>query len=153
MNSAAKFSVRHCLEVSEGCLAFNLRRADRLLTQIYDEALRPSGIRGTQFSLLVGLRAMEPATMSALSAQLGLDRTTLTRNLKLLEEAHLAASEPGEDARERRIVLTPKGHRALQAAFPLWKATQARIEKQLRPGGFSALLKDLSALGTLESPV
>lgn len=151
MNSAAKFPVRHCLEVSEGCLAFNLRRADRLLTQIYDEALRPAGIRGTQYSLLVGLRAMEPATMSALSAQLGLDRTTLTRNLKILEDEQLATSEPGEDLRERRIVLTPKGHRALHTAYPRWKAAQARIEKQLRPGGFAALLKDLGALSTLRA--
>lgn len=151
MSASPNFDIRHCAEVAESCLAFNLRRADRLITQLYDDALRPTGIRATQYALLVGLRAMEPATMSTVSEQLGMDRTTLTRNLKVLENAGLAASEPGEDQRERRIVLTSHGHRALQAAYPLWKTAQNRVAKRLGQHGLADLIKELNQLAALES--
>lgn len=149
MSVVQKFDQRRCPEVFDNCLAFNLRRADRLLTQIYDEALRPAGIRVTQYSLLVAMRAMEPVTMSALSAQLGLDRTTLTRNLKVLETEGLARSDAGEDLRERHVALTDKGHAALNVAFPLWKAVQNRVETHLGRRALAGLVTDLAQITEL----
>src|SRR4051812_47561720 len=95
--SPVKFPHQRCFHVVENCLGFNLRRADRLVTQLYDEALRPEKIRSTQFSLLVALRMMEPTTLSKLAKAVDLDRTTLTRNLELLIKSELATSDAGED--------------------------------------------------------
>jgi DNA-binding MarR family transcriptional regulator len=91
------------------CTCFMVRSLSRKISQLYDDTLAPSGLRGTQFSLLVQARnAPEgPPTVSALAEQLHTDRTTMTRNLRTLQQAGFIDLVPGADARSRCVVVTP----------------------------------------------
>ena len=125
------------------CACFNLRKAARAVTHLYDEILRPTGIRATQFSLLVAAKALGPVIVTRL-AELGvMDRTTLTRNLKPLEKQGLIKVVSGEDQRTRLITLTDSGQEALAIALPLWKKAQAHVAKGLGQGRWNHLLADL----------
>lgn len=128
----------------ENCTCFNLRKATRALTQIYDDALRPVGLRANQVAILTISKAMGPIGMSDLASALVMDRTTLTRNLKPLHEAGYLESQPGEDKRRRVITLTSKGRRILADAEPLWKETQTRIADELGHTRWTRLLGDLN---------
>ena len=132
-----------CSEIGDECIAFNLRRADRLISQIYDGVLRPAGIKGTQFSLMVSMKSLQPVTVSTLAKRMDVDRTTLTRNLSVLEEAALVTYERGEDLRERRLSLTDAGEDTLQRAFPLWKQAQQQVSKVVGEKTMKALVADL----------
>ena len=122
---------RRCRDVAQHCLAFNLRKATRLVTQAYDAALKPSGLRITQFSVLVAINLAQPVSMHSLAERLGMERTTLTRNLGSLEDAGLARSEPGEDRRSRIVSLTEEGAAALRRALPWWEKAQASAVEAL----------------------
>ena len=128
------------------CACFNIRRAARKITQSYDQALKPTGLQATQFTLLAMIAGRaggrdQTITMMKLAAALGMDRTTLTRNLGLAERSGWVVIKAGEDRRERRIGLTPKGQRKFRAALPVWKCVQKRILKQLDEKGLNDLLK------------
>ncbi|MFQ5883441.1 MAG: MarR family winged helix-turn-helix transcriptional regulator [Candidatus Methylomirabilales bacterium] len=127
------------------CACFNLRKAARAITQLYDEGLRPSGLRATQLSILAVTRKLGPVTVTRLAEETVTDRTTLTRNLKLLEEQGLIRIAPGQDRREREVTLTERGRKALVDAFPLWKRVQDRVAKSLGPERLRRLLADLAA--------
>lgn len=127
------------------CLCYNLRRAARAATRLYDEALRPSGLRATQFSLLGVLKARGPMKVTDLAEVAVTDRTTLTRNLRLLENERLVRIRPGEDRRVREVSVTTKGDRRLARAYPLWKEAQARLAAGLGEDRVGRLLAELSA--------
>jgi DNA-binding MarR family transcriptional regulator len=112
-------------------LCGSIRRAARSVTQLYDDILRPSGLRITQFSILGAAMAMSPITLTRLANATVTDRTTLTRNLRLLEKQGLIRIEAGEDRREREISITPAGAEALKEAYPLWQKAQAQAMKGL----------------------
>ena len=95
------------------CTCFNLRKATRAVTQFYDDALRPTGLRVTQFSLLGVIDAFGTASITELAPEAVMDRTTLTRNLAVLEDEGLIRVEQGDDARVRQVSLTPAAHPAL----------------------------------------
>jgi len=112
------------------CSCFNLRRAARRVTQVYDHALAPSGLKATQFSLLAvlgGVDAGEGIAMMRLAEKLGMDRTTLTRNLGVLEREGLVTVRTGDDPRSRLVALTKAGRAALDRAAPLWAGAQAKL--------------------------
>jgi len=127
-----------------GCACFNLRKATRAVTQLYDDALRPAGLRCTQFSLLTLLKASGTVSMTRLAEDAVMDRTTLARNLEVLQRDGLVRIRPGEDARVREIELTRAGVARLEEAFPLWREAQRTVRKGLGPGRLSRLLADLS---------
>ena len=131
------------------CAAGNLRRTTRALSQLYDEALQPSGLRATQFSLLVNIGREGQATIGRLAETMLIDRTTLTRNLRVLENDGLIESAPGDDQRAHPVRLSKKGERALAKALPYWEQAQARIISGLGDEKFRALLKDLYTLAEL----
>lgn len=135
------------------CVAGNLRRTTRALTQLYDELLQPSGLRATQFSLLAAIGREQPVTIGRLSAIMLIDRTTLTRNLRLLEKDGLIEPAASEDQRAHPVRLSAKGERALVKALPYWEQAQARIVGGLGNEKFHALLKDLWALAELAGPL
>lgn len=109
------------------CTCFRLRRAARLLSRHYDHALAPAGLNVNQFSIL--RRAGEGAQpLGVLARKLGMDRTTLTRDLKPLLAQGRVALVAGADARQRCVRLAAPGRRALQRALPLWRAAQAAID-------------------------
>jgi DNA-binding MarR family transcriptional regulator len=125
------------------CVGANIRRANRMVSQYYDDTLRPSGLRITQFSLLVRIRELGPVTMNHLAESAMMDRTTLTRNLRPLEREGLIAITPAQDRRKRHIALTKKGGEAMMRAFPFWKQAQQRLRDGLGESRFKRLLGDL----------
>jgi DNA-binding MarR family transcriptional regulator len=108
-----------------GCACQAARRAARELTRAYDEALRPSGLRTTQFSLLVAVGLMGAPSMTELASAVALERTTLTRDLRPLSERGLVAIRPGDDRRSRVVELTDAGWAGVAAAMPRWREAQA----------------------------
>jgi len=111
-------------EVATGCRCQQARRRARALTKAYDSALEPSGISGTQFSLLVAVQLMGSPTVTALAAKVELDRTTLTRDLCPLARRGLVSVEPGEDRRTRVVRLTDDGGARVAEAYPRWREAQ-----------------------------
>ena len=134
-----------CLDAGATCACFNLRRAARAVTQYFDDRLRPSGLRATQFSLLAATRVHEPVPVSRLAEITLVDRTTLTRNLGLLERQGLLRIDPGRDRRVRSASLTDRGRRALLRAFPLWKGAQEAVVGRLGTNRLRHLLAGLAA--------
>lgn len=131
------------------CACANLRRTVRVLTQFYDETLRSSGLRATQFSTLVVIAKRSPLSMNQLATLLGMERTTLTRNLSPLKQQGLIAITAGRDQRTRLVTLTPRGRTALKRAVPLWEQAQERIAKGLGAERFRTVLDHLSAIESL----
>ena len=127
------------------CACFNLRKASRAVTQLYDEALRPSGLRVTQFSLLTMLRLTGRLPMTRLADEAVMDRTTLSRNLEVLARDGLVWVEPGADARVREVELTRAGIAKLEEAFPRWEEAQRTIRQRLGPRRMTRMLEDLSS--------
>lgn len=117
-----KFGVRDC-----NCAA--LRKAARRLTSFYDSQLAPSGLRATQFAILVLVNEMEEVSVNAIAEKLGLDRTTAGKNLRPLEQAGMIVISPSkQDGRQRAISVTKAGNAALKLAVPLWRQAQSRFE-------------------------
>jgi DNA-binding MarR family transcriptional regulator len=149
MNDNEQAVFDKCLQVAQSCAVFNLRKASRALTQFYETALRPSGLRVTQFTLMVAVNLLGAITISRLAETMVMDRTTLSRNLKLLEKKGFIKIIPGEDRRERVAVLTQLGREALGKALPLWDATQSEIVDGLGHRRFSEMLANLIATVSL----
>jgi DNA-binding MarR family transcriptional regulator len=147
---AAKINKKN-LEGCAECTCFNLRKASRTITQLFDRAIQPSGLRGTQFSILTMLSFVCPVTVTRLSKNLLMDRTTLTRNLRPLEQQGFIIVTAGEDSRTRIVELTNKGIKALEKAFPLWKETQSKIINKLGTKRFKSFISDLSEISSLFS--
>ncbi len=131
------------------CACFNLRKTARAITQLYDEALRPSGLRCTQFSLLVAATMLEPVTVTHLAEIVVMDRTTLARNLMPLEKEGLIKVAPGDDQRTRIVTLTLRGKKVLSEAFPLWEKAQARVVRGLGEERWNSLKANLKEAVTL----
>jgi DNA-binding MarR family transcriptional regulator len=144
MRDGASPERRAYAEVAATCTGSNIRKASRAVTQLYDDVLAPSGLRGTQFSLLVALAMVDAPTMTVLGRELVMDRSTLTRNLKPLRDADLVTVAAGEDRRARRVALTDRGREVLATALPLWRQAQARVVDGLGHERWRRLLADLS---------
>lgn len=125
------------------CVCFNIRKAARAITQLYDDVFRPTGLRATQLSILAVTNQVGPMTVTRLAQATVTDRTTLTRNLKLLAEHKLVRIAAGDDRREREVTLTDRGRAALARAYPLWKDVQSQVAQGLGPERFRRLLSDL----------
>src|SRR5881397_3952628 len=113
------------------CVCNTLRMVTRAVTQLYDDALRPSGLRATQFSILATIAGKNEANLKQLEDALAIDQTTLTRSLNLLERDRLIERAPHPDRRIKAMRLTPKGRRALDVARPLWARAQDRVLREL----------------------
>jgi DNA-binding MarR family transcriptional regulator len=122
---------RAACEVREQCLCTKLRQASRALTQHYDDAIADSGIRSTQFTLLIALAQAPLVPLSKLADVLVMDRTTLTRNLTPLVREGLVEEHPAEDRRVRAFALSARGKKVLEQAMPGWRKAQAHMLKSL----------------------
>jgi DNA-binding MarR family transcriptional regulator len=134
---------------SAACACGRLRRATRALTQLYDDAMAPAGLRVTQFSLLRTLASTGALRMNALAARLLLDRTALSRNLDPLVARGLVAVTRGCDARTREIAITTEGRRELRAARPHWLRAQDDVRRRLGPERLRVLIETLGELESL----
>jgi DNA-binding MarR family transcriptional regulator len=126
------------------CACFNLRKASRVITQHFDECLKPIGLFATQFSILATVAIVKSGTIKELAEILVMDRTTLTRNLKPLEREGWLKAEPGQDQRTRVISLTENGETTLKKALPLWKQAQNTVEETLGQQLWGDLLSHLT---------
>lgn len=116
------------LNETPGCACLTLRGTARAVTQMYDEILKPSGLKATQFSVLAAVATEGPASMTEISKALVMDRTTLTRNLKPMMDRGLVKEGAGtRDRRQRQIVITGEGKAVLSKALPLWKKAHGQI--------------------------
>jgi DNA-binding MarR family transcriptional regulator len=131
-------------KVGANCTCFSLRKAARVVTQLFDEMMAPSGLLVTQFTILGVVAAIKEGTMNQLAQYLVMDRTTLTRNLKPLEREGLIQISPGLDKRTRLISLTQKGVRSLENAIPFWEQAQASVVSQLGQEYWETLMSQLS---------
>jgi len=113
------------------CAYNNLKVMTRVVSSIYDEELRPVGLRASQLALLWAIRAIEPVELGRLGATTFTDQTTLSRTVALLKKAGLVGVRVGDDRRVRVISLTPKGLERFAVAMPLWDRAQARADELL----------------------
>jgi DNA-binding MarR family transcriptional regulator len=122
----------HEFDDCAGCVCAGVRRAARALTQHYARHMRGTGLVGTQFSTLAVLVRGGPMPVGRLAKQIGVERTTLTRNLKPLEhKAWIKISGDG-DGRVRFVAITAKGRAVAQAALPHWRKAQATVGPKLK---------------------
>jgi len=128
------------------CASFNFRRTARAVTSLYDQAFEPFGIRSTQFSILIGIAKTQPTCISALSDLLVIDRTTLTRSLRLLKKQGLLSISDRSTKRQRFLTLTSKGERTLAASLPAWRKAQDRFVQSLGADYWTNFRNDLEKL-------
>lgn len=127
------------------------RRASRALTSLYDRFLAPVGLSLPQLSLLRNLERDGPQSVTALAGRVRLERTTLGRNLRVLEKARWVASRRAEDQRERVVMLTAAGRNVLARADPLWAQAQRSVEERLGPRRLAVLREVLARLEAAEA--
>ncbi|MFQ5652118.1 MAG: MarR family winged helix-turn-helix transcriptional regulator [bacterium] len=132
------------LSTCETCVCLNLRKTSRAITQVYDRALQPVGLRATQFAILVVAARAQTITITNLARHLVMDRTTLTRNLRPLGKQGWIKITRGADQRTRFISLEKGGEEMLARALPLWRKAQERFVNGLERDRFRVLLGVLS---------
>jgi len=117
------------------CTGAALRRTTRRMTQFYDDAMKPTGLKLTQYSVLNALAQVEDPSITDLAATLMMDRTTLTRNLRPLAAAGWVRIGPGADARARAVTLSDTGRQVLEAARPVWRQAEISVRERLGADG------------------
>ncbi len=135
MEETRSFRYRQLLS----CKCFKMRKASRVVTQFYDKKLKPSGIRITQFTILTLIATSKNRTLISLANELLMDRTTLTRGLNILIKEELIEQMKTEDSRKKIMKLTPKGHKVLDTAIPLWLEAEHQILDESKKLGFSVI--------------
>lgn len=119
------------LSETRSCHCLAARRHARAVTRLYEDALRPAGLRATQFSVLAALAQMGSSTVAPLAELLGVERTTLSRSADLLVSRGLLETVGTDDRRQRRLRLTPAGHELLGHALPIWRAVQQSLNRSV----------------------
>ncbi len=132
------------VKATANCTCFNLRKAARAVTQAYDKAMKPSGLRATQFALLSMVAKLGPVGIKDLAKALVMDRTTLGRNLKVLSDRGLLEIGEGDDRRYRPITITARGQESLDLALPPWEQAQTHMANGLGHDRWARFLGDLS---------
>lgn len=137
------------LRGTEYCACFNLRKAARAVTHLFDAGLRPTGIRSTQFALLVAIAKLAPVSIGRLAQILVIDHTTLTRSLRLMERQGFVAISPRSTRRQRFVTLLPKGWDALARSLPFWRETQRHFVDQVGGQYWRSLQEELEKLSII----
>jgi DNA-binding MarR family transcriptional regulator len=123
------------------CMCGSFRRTSRALTQMYEEALRPLGLRATQLTILQVLARAGDVSQGQLGEMLAMDSSSLTRTLAIMRRAGWVSEQRGEDRRERRIRLSSAGESKLKRALPVWEKVQSRLRGKLGKRGWENLLQ------------
>lgn len=133
------------LDELDNCTCQNLRQATRVVTQFYEAALDPTGLKVTQLPVLAAAATHGPVLMSRLADILVMDRTTLTRNLQPLVRAGLIEIGKGDDKRARLVTATGKGVKVLKEALPIWRRTQEEMVDAIGRFQWGVLMDNLRA--------
>lgn len=128
------------------CICTHLRRAARGVSRHYDEALAGFGVNVAQFSLLRHLQRLDRPSITSLAEAMGLERSTLGRNLRVLEAEGLLALVDGDDQRNRVVLLTETGKQLLCDAHPAWEQAQTELVERLGAGQRDELVRLLGQL-------
>jgi DNA-binding MarR family transcriptional regulator len=131
------------------CFCTKLRRTARIITALYDDALAPAGMTAAQFSLMRAISRINKPTISDIAEAIGLDRSTLGRNLRVLERAGFVTLGPGKDERTRIVEVSDDGQRRMAIAIPLWEAVQEKVGAQMDAKTRDQALELLGALDKL----
>ena len=131
------------MAAAENCVCFNLRWVTRAVTQFYDAEMRRHGIRPTQGSILASLQAKDSWNMAELSDWLGLERTTLVRNLRPLQRDGLVQIIGGGRGNRVELTITTKGRKQVARLTPAWKSAQNAVVQTLGERRWSAIISDL----------
>lgn len=131
------------------CMCTTLRQAAFAVTDVYDSFLEPSGLKITMFRIIRRLSAAGEATITELADIVGVDRSTLGRNLRVLDKMHLITFKSGKDGRSKSVMLSKAGKTALAKATPLWAAAQKSMREKLGTQFEPALrtLRDIREIG------
>jgi DNA-binding MarR family transcriptional regulator len=128
------------------CASFNFRRAARAVTRLFDDGFHHSGLRSTQFAILIAVAKAQPVSISQLSDLLIIDRTTLTRSLRLLQKQGFLAVARRLVKRQRYVTLAEKGVECLAAGLPEWRKTQKRFVAAIGAEYWGALRTELERM-------
>jgi DNA-binding MarR family transcriptional regulator len=141
-------STDECLEMGMTCAFHNLRRASRVVTQVFDSFFEDIGLKATQFTVLAALayESSNRPTVSELAGVLVLEQSSLSRNLAVLERKGLIRLVAGDDKRERIVALTRTGRVTLARAYPVWKQAQNAIAVAIDPKELETQLRSLRRL-------
>jgi len=129
MIAPAPRSIPPELHACRSCHCLAARKRARAVTRLYEEKLRPHGLRATQYSILAALALRGSTRVGELADLLGLERTSLTRSAQVVERNGWITSEASDDARERPLRITGEGLEKLLAAFPDWKEAQEMVDR------------------------
>jgi len=139
-------SPEQCRDMSRNCLSFNLRKTERIITRHYDSYLAPTGITAVQLPILAIVATLEAPSARVITKELGIDRSTLSRNLAVLERDGLINLGASSGPKPGVISLTPKGRETLRRAQPRWREAHDAVEKVITGGNFTAVLQTLKQL-------
>lgn len=137
-------------EVGRECAALRSRMAARAVTRVYDEALRSIDLKVTQFTLLAAIRSDAFRSISEMADWLALERSTLSRNLQVLERRGLVKRSGSRGGLARTLTITPEGEALLVCALPLWDEAQKRLRRRIGHESWIAARKALSSLAKVD---
>lgn len=130
-------------EAASSCACFWLRASSRAVTQMYDTILQPCGLKATQFTLLGAIRLLGPVDIQSLAELMAIDRTTLIRNLAVLENQHWVVPVPGKNKGVKYFLVTSAGHAAILKALPFWIEAQKTFKSRIKEKTWEELLHDI----------
>ena len=128
------------------CTCGELRKAARAITLLYDNAFKSSGLLSTQFNVLQAIYNIDSMRISDLANKLGMDRTTLTRNLSVLEREGFIKISQGKDHRARIVTITQKGRNSVTKTISLWNEVQRKVKDQMGESAWRELMQNLGQL-------
>ena len=142
-NGHSKFEnlkLAECLD----CVCYEFRKTARFVINYYDTALKDADLKSNQFIILVSVAYLESPNFKKLAEFVGIDQSTLARNLTTVEKQKLVSVRAGKNRREKLISLTKKGERKLVSSFPLWRKAQGRIVDGLGTENWKNIQRELT---------
>lgn len=136
-------------DVAGACACHKMRAAARKITRRYNDALKPAGIKATQFTIMAVVGMNEGASLTALADRLGMDRTTLSRNLGPLERGSLVETYDDGHGRARSARLTARGVTVMETALPLWRKAQKSLKRSLGDDVWNRVHTEIAEVGRL----
>lgn len=133
--------------IARECIAMRIRLLNRVVTKVYDDYLRPYGLRTAQMNILVAVSFMKSATPSEIERRLYLEKSTVSRNVDRMRQRGWLEFVPGKDGRSHQLQLTPQGGKLLRKTITPWKQAQKKAEALLGKEGVTSLSRIETALG------
>src|SRR5262245_12822810 len=131
------------------CASFNIRRAARTVTSLYDAAMQRAGLGSASFTILVGIAKSEPVAIGVLAKTLAIDPTTMTRNLGRMEKHGFLTVSARSLKRQRFVTLLPAGRKALERCMPFWRQVQEQVVTKIGADCWKQFQADLERLSAI----